>query len=181
MTCLEHPKRTIQKGGVETVRPDYFFVIMLLYLLNQLKQIFSANKTSIYYQHHHHGIRLVNGSSASEGRVEIRLNGVWTTVCDHPWDISDANVVCRQLRFSGAVSTFGEAYFGQGEGPILKQDIDCTGSEPSLISCFRGSRNNESCSHRNDIGVICFRKYVQVFCHVRNSKMFRFSSEQLMI
>ena len=42
-------------------------------------------------------IRLVGGQSSNEGTVEICINGVWGTVCDHSWSSSDARVVCRQL------------------------------------------------------------------------------------
>ena len=42
-------------------------------------------------------IRLVNGNSEMEGRVEICLNDEWGTVCDQMWDDTDAGVVCQQL------------------------------------------------------------------------------------
>ena len=42
-------------------------------------------------------IRLEDGPSNIEGRVEICYNGVWGTVCDHHWDNRDAIVVCRKL------------------------------------------------------------------------------------
>ena len=42
-------------------------------------------------------IRLAGSSSNTSGRVEIRVGGVWGTVCDDAWDHNDAAVVCSQL------------------------------------------------------------------------------------
>ena len=47
-------------------------------------------------------IRLVEGTTRLEGRVEICKNNVWGTVCHNLWDKPDARVVCRQLGLSVA-------------------------------------------------------------------------------
>ena len=44
-------------------------------------------------------VRLVNGSVASEGRVEICYYGTWGAVCDYLYSYEEAQVICRQLGF----------------------------------------------------------------------------------
>jgi len=45
-------------------------------------------------------IRLVGGTNALEGRVEVCNNNAWGTVCDDSWGTTDASVACQQLGFS---------------------------------------------------------------------------------
>ena len=46
-------------------------------------------------------VRLVDGATADEGRVEICQSRVWGSVCDNSWDSTDAKVVCQQLGYEG--------------------------------------------------------------------------------
>ena len=44
-------------------------------------------------------MRLVNGTTPSEGKVVICYNRRWGTVCSYYWDTVEAGIVCRQLGF----------------------------------------------------------------------------------
>ena len=49
-------------------------------------------------------VRLVDGVTPDEGRVEICLGGLWGSVCDNNWDFREARVVCQQLGYNGSKS-----------------------------------------------------------------------------
>ena len=102
-------------------------------------------------------VRLVGGSSYNEGRVEIKYNSEWGTVCDDGWDDTDAGVVCRQLGFGSSGTSYSSAYFGQGSGSIWLDDIECTGNETTLARCSHlGLEITRNCSHSKDAGVRCY-------------------------
>ncbi|XP_072884317.1 scavenger receptor cysteine-rich domain-containing protein DMBT1-like isoform X1 [Hemitrygon akajei] len=100
-------------------------------------------------------LRLVGGPDSCSGRVEGYYNGSWGTICSSGWDILDANVVCEQLGcgFSRSVATAG--YFGEGSGPIIFDQVQCTGSESYLWSCPVQSINPRICREQSDAGVFC--------------------------
>ena len=54
---------------------------------------------------------------------------------------------------SGAVA-FQRARFGQGTGPILLDDLGCSGTEQTLLDCRLDLRTGD-CSHSEDAGVRC--------------------------
>ncbi|KAF7686757.1 neurotrypsin [Silurus meridionalis] len=100
-------------------------------------------------------VRLVGGENEREGRVEILVAGQWGTICDDGWTDEDAEVVCRQLGYSGEAKARVMAYFGEGNGPIHIDNVKCTGAERSLADCIKQPIGSHDCRHSEDAGVIC--------------------------
>ena len=101
-------------------------------------------------------VRLVGGNLYNEGRVEVKYNSEWGTVCDDGWDSIDASVVCRQLGFGSWGQSYRRAYYGEGSGPIWLDYIACEGTESTLARCGHlGFNVTRSCSHSEDSGVRC--------------------------
>eukprot|EP00075_Anas_platyrhynchos_P015173 XP_027304426.1 scavenger receptor cysteine-rich type 1 protein M130-like [Anas platyrhynchos] len=101
------------------------------------------------------GHRLVNGSTACEGRVEVEVLGTWGTLCASRWDLSDAHVLCRHLGCGFAESIPGGGHFGRGTGPVWRDSFHCDGTEAHLGQCPVTTLGASSCSQGNAASVIC--------------------------
>ena len=62
------------------------------------------------------------------------------------------SVLCP-VNYAGAVA-YSSAYFGRGTGPILLDDVACSGYESRLTSCRYDSYTYD-CGHYEDAGVRC--------------------------
>uniref|UniRef100_A0A8D2IWS0 Neurotrypsin n=1 Tax=Varanus komodoensis TaxID=61221 RepID=A0A8D2IWS0_VARKO len=100
-------------------------------------------------------LRLVGGEQSFEGRVEVYHDGRWGTICDDQWDDRDAEVVCRQLGLSGTAKAASWAHFGQGAGPVLLDEVQCSGNELSLDQCEKNGWGEHNCDHTEDAGSVC--------------------------
>ncbi|XP_065426810.1 deleted in malignant brain tumors 1 protein isoform X4 [Chrysemys picta bellii] len=101
-------------------------------------------------------VRLVGGPHRCAGRVEVRLDGRWGTVCDDGWDLGDVAVVCRQLGCGKAMEALSRKVFGPGNelDPVLMMDVQCQGTEAALGSCSYMDPG-DFCQHDEDAGARC--------------------------
>ena len=101
-------------------------------------------------------VRLVNSLNLPHfGRVEVRYSGIWGTICDNLWDIQDAEVVCRQLGFDGALFAPRNALYGRGKGQRWLDDVKCGGTEISISDCHHSGWGVYNCRYSGDAGVVC--------------------------
>ncbi|XP_060568005.1 uncharacterized protein LOC132726677 [Ruditapes philippinarum] len=98
-------------------------------------------------------IRLVGGSSSS-GRLEVFIKGAWGTVCDDNFGTNEATVACKALGFKRGTFRH-KAYYGEGSGTILFDEVQCKGYERTLFHC-KIDYDTSDCKHSEDVGVYCY-------------------------
>uniref|UniRef100_A0A8C3JUL2 Soluble scavenger receptor cysteine-rich domain-containing protein SSC5D n=1 Tax=Calidris pygmaea TaxID=425635 RepID=A0A8C3JUL2_9CHAR len=100
-------------------------------------------------------LRLANGSTHCEGRVEVTHNGTWAALCDEGWSLAEARVVCRQLGCGRALSAPIGSRFGPGPGQTWPNSVSCVGTETTFSACKAKPRGSTACHHGREAGVVC--------------------------
>ncbi|XP_062913396.1 deleted in malignant brain tumors 1 protein-like [Mobula hypostoma] len=104
----------------------------------------------------HKEMRLVNGNHSCEGRVEVRYNGRWGTVCSEKLDDTDANVICKQMNCGSMESIeYDSKKYLEGSDPIWLDEIGCLSYESTLWQCHADPWGKHDCQHNEDAGVKC--------------------------
>ncbi|XP_030253884.1 deleted in malignant brain tumors 1 protein-like isoform X2 [Sparus aurata] len=99
-------------------------------------------------------IRLVNGNSLCSGRLEVKSNQRWSSVCEDDFDQQDAEVVCRELG-CGAPSVLQGALYGEVEAPMWTKEFQCGGHESALLDCRTSGSDRNTCSPGEAVGLTC--------------------------
>ena len=56
--------------------------------------------------------------------------------------------------YIGAIARDG-ALFGEGSGPIVLDNVQCSGSESMILDCTANDIGVHNCDHSEDAGVTC--------------------------
>ncbi|KAJ7374474.1 Neurotrypsin [Desmophyllum pertusum] len=98
-------------------------------------------------------VRLHGGNHSNEGRVEVFYGGLWGTVSTKKWDLTDAMVLCRQLGFTKAHSTYSKN--AQNKRVIWFSGFECQGNEPTLGQCKHSLLARPSILTRSLLKFLC--------------------------
>ena len=103
-------------------------------------------------------MRLVDGTSELNGRLEIQVDGEWGTVCDDGFDDGhgeeNSRVICRELGFFGGRALVDSEYgLGSDNQSILLDDLRCRGGEASISACEHRTWRMHNCGHYEDVGI----------------------------
>lgn len=115
------------------------------------------------------GLRLVDGSSPCSGRLEVKYQGQWGTVCDDGWDLNAAAVVCRQLGCPSAFFFSGLVNSPATYSPIWLDNISCNGNESALWDCGHHEWGIHDCHHNEDATLTCSGKIARHHVEERNN------------
>jgi hypothetical protein len=110
---------------------------------------------------------LFNGK---QGRVEIKYNGVWGTVCSDEWDHEDAHRLCNSLGYMSGAAYIAQPADADGAtvdnpGPVTQiwlDNVDCpytdleTNPDAQFCDCPHEGWGRHDCSHDSDAGAWCF-------------------------
>ncbi|XP_065274220.1 antigen WC1.1-like [Emys orbicularis] len=113
------------------------------------------NDASVVCSGRSESLRLLNGESRCDGRVEISLRDVWSRVLDDQWDMNDASVVCRQLQCGVAEKAYNPPKSERGTGPVGLRSVQCAGNETNLTLCITSTSQAEQPGIAEDVGVVC--------------------------
>uniref|UniRef100_A0A4W5LLS8 SRCR domain-containing protein n=1 Tax=Hucho hucho TaxID=62062 RepID=A0A4W5LLS8_9TELE len=112
-----------------------------------------------YGRYYHHvicseSVMLVDGAGLCSGRVEVKSNQSWASVCEADFDRQDAEVVCAELG-CGAPAALQGGLYGGGEGQTWDKEFQCKGKESLLLDCDTSDRKINTCLPGNAVGLTC--------------------------
>ena len=136
-------------------------------------------------------VRLVDGASDREGRLEFCWNDIWGAVCNKDWIRRNTNVTCQQLGlYTGCMcQRLNQEYDFQSLAsiiiiysvtdeesmqlkptdsiPTVIEQTNCTGSEQQLADCaFQFSPAYNCLLHESDVVLTCLG-YSTLLNHAR--------------
>merc|ERR1719239_285393 len=107
-------------------------------------------------------VKLVGGQSSNTGRLEVRHQGVWGTVCEDNFSDREATIFCRMLGYNGLVgwSEVNSREQVEGSWPIwirFSENSSCLGTENTIEDCHAVDlwQHDYYCTHHEDIELTC--------------------------
>ncbi|XP_073672087.1 scavenger receptor cysteine-rich type 1 protein M130-like [Paramisgurnus dabryanus] len=102
-------------------------------------------------------VKLVNGSSQCDGRLQVLYNNSWGAVCYAGWGPEEAAVICKELGCGEVIQT--KSYLAPSNEPVWMNNVTCIGNESTVRDClFGGWGAGNSCKNGLYAGVVCSSK-----------------------
>ena len=110
-----------------------------------------------------------DGKPTHKGRVDVRNEGVWGTICASGLNDSAAKIICEHTGYKDGkflnpnenkgrgfcASYEGSNYCGVEPAPIFFSHLNCQGNEENILDCSRKTADRSFCSHEYDAIIEC--------------------------
>ena len=83
----------------------------------------------------------------ADNLASLEVYGIWVIILH-----AATYIACS---YNTASEALNQAFFGQGTGPILLDNLRCTNTETSLFFCPHNGVGSHNCNHGEDAGVRC--------------------------
>ena len=60
--------------------------------------------------------------------------------------------------YVAGAQAYSSAHFGEGKGGIFLSNVECFGTESTLLNCTHDGIAVHNCDHKHDAGVSCLGK-----------------------
>lgn len=107
-------------------------------------------------------VRLVGGRTDLEGRLQVKVDGQWGTVCAHGWTMQSAAVACHQLGLvlhphDWLVQVHQLQSTAGLDDPVLLTHVDCTELDTDVVRCLSQPvlHTENYCWHDQDVALRC--------------------------
>lgn len=110
-------------------------------------------------------VRLVDGDLPSEGRVQIKFNDKWHSLCTNSKNLTSADikVICQQVGYQDGYWYKWFPKRNETLHQLMSKSFHCVGSESSITQCQRWNRIRAGggiCDNHSDIGIRCTKTLV---------------------
>ena len=129
------------------------------------EQVESFDVGPVYPDLPYGSLRLVSTTSLETGEESDSSSGLlqifddqtrrWKGICDDLWDDYDATVACGQLGLSGGTALTNIIWIGQPSLLFLLDDVECDGTEETLLECAHSEPGAHDCTSWEYAGVTC--------------------------
>lgn len=106
-------------------------------------------------------VRLVKGPNMCSGRLRVKSNLGWSTVCTEDFTQQSADVVCRELG-CGTPSVFTGARVRVIEATPWKMKVQCGGYESVLQDCRSFPPQRKMCLFGKAVWISCSGRAVDL-------------------
>ncbi|KAH3847237.1 hypothetical protein DPMN_089555 [Dreissena polymorpha] len=97
-------------------------------------------------------VQLVGGSSAFDGRVELRVEERIGTICPNKFDFEDAQVLCKMIGLNA--SLFNVDYQYSERYPMIR-DLRCSGQASHINNCTYTTPNSLISFEKGAVTLLC--------------------------